>query len=59
MLSGCATMTAIDATEPSALTATMVACRLFTPLGWSRHDTDETIRAVKAHNAAWAALCTP
>jgi hypothetical protein len=58
MLSGCATTTAIDATEPS-LTPTTVACRLFTPLGWSRRDTDDTIRAVKAHNAAWAALCTP
>ena len=51
MLSGCATMTAIDATEPSALTATMVACRLFTPLGWSRLDTDDTIRAL-IHNRA-------
>jgi len=27
------------------------------PIYWSARDTDATIVAVKAHNAAWAALC--
>jgi len=27
------------------------------PIYWSARDTDATIAAVKAHNAAWAGLC--
>jgi hypothetical protein len=50
ILAGCATMTAsvgIDA----------VACSAFEPIRWSKKDTDGTIRQVKEHNAAWAAIC--
>jgi len=35
----------------------MVACRAFEPVTWSAHDTRETIRQIKAHNAAWQAVC--
>ena len=35
------------------------ACKAFAPIYWSERDTDETILAVKAHNAAWRALCPP
>lgn len=54
ILAGCATTTATGATEapdPRAL-----ACAAFAPIGWSKRDTDETILAVKRHNAAWTAL---
>lgn len=33
------------------------ACRMFRPIIWSSRDTDETIAEVKAHNAAWEAVC--
>jgi hypothetical protein len=32
-------------------------CSALAPIYWSAEDTDDTIRAVKAHNAAWKALC--
>lgn len=50
MLPGCATMTASVGTDA-------VACSAFEPIRWSKKDTDETIRQVKEHNAAWLALC--
>jgi hypothetical protein len=50
ILAGCATTTATVGTDA-------VACSAFEPIRWSRRDTDETIRAAKEHNAAWAALC--
>lgn len=33
------------------------ACRAFEPIRYSRNDTNETQRQVRAHNAAWDALC--
>ena len=33
------------------------SCRAFEPINWSRHDTEETIRRAKEHNAVWARLC--
>jgi len=42
----------------TATPATNTACTAFAPIGFSRlHDTEETIIAVKAHNAAWDAVC--
>lgn len=32
-------------------------CSAFVPILWSSKDTKETIIQIKAHNAAWAALC--
>ncbi|MBT9289108.1 hypothetical protein [Prosthecodimorpha staleyi] len=49
-----ATDRATDPTRPAA-----VYCRLAEPIAWSQADTDETIRAIKAHNAVVAALCPP
>jgi len=50
ILQGCATTTGSAGTEP-------VACSAFEPIRWSVKDTDETIRQVKEHNAAWRAVC--
>lgn len=54
MSQGCATTTGSGVTDidPAA-----VACRAFAPVAWSKDDTDETIVAVKQHNARWHALC--
>jgi len=40
----------------TAIGATSVACGSFEPIRWSTRDTDETIVAVKGHNAAGKAL---
>jgi hypothetical protein len=50
ILASCATTTASVGTDA-------VACSAFEPIRWSKNDTDETIRQVKEHNAAWAAIC--
>jgi hypothetical protein len=50
ILPGCATTTASVATDA-------VACSAFEPIRWSRRDTDNTIRQVKEHNAAWKTVC--
>jgi hypothetical protein len=51
ILPGCATTTASVGTDA-------VACSAFEPIRWSERDTEVTIRQVKEHNAAWAAMCT-
>lgn len=38
-------------------TAIDTSCQAFEPILWSRHDTEETIRRAKEHNAAWEQLC--
>jgi hypothetical protein len=50
ILAACATTTASVGTDA-------IACSAFEPIRWSERDTEETIRRVKGHNAAWAALC--
>jgi len=52
ILTGCATTTASVGTDA-------VACSAFEPIRWSKKDTDDTIRQVKEHNAAWTAICRP
>lgn len=32
-------------------------CQVDQPIGWSSHDTDQTIRDVKTHNRVYAGLC--
>jgi hypothetical protein len=49
-LPGCATTTASVGTDA-------VGCSAFEPIRWSAKDTDETVRQVKEHNAAWRAVC--
>ena len=51
ILPGCATTTASVGTDA-------VACSAFEPIRWSNKDTEETIRQVKEHNAAWVAICS-
>lgn len=50
-IANCAGTMAIDAIERRAV------CVMFRPIAWSIRDTDETIRAVKAHNAAHKRTC--
>lgn len=52
ILAGCATTTASVGTDA-------IACSAFEPIRWSNKDTDDTIRQVKEHNAAWAEICHP
>jgi uncharacterized protein YceK len=55
-LSGCETIrTAFGGTE--RVDVNRVACEAFEPIMWSRHDTDETIISIRAHNAAFVELC--
>lgn len=47
-----------QASEPPTPSRAIDACVAFGPIQFSRlHDTEETIVAVKAHNAAWSAMC--
>lgn len=52
LASGCAKMTAGVATETGR-----ALCDVFRPIAWSTSDTDETVGAVKAHNATGARVC--
>lgn len=60
-----ATTTVSDATSvpvaPQTVTIRVpdptAACAVWKPVLWSTQDTDDTIRQVKADNAAWKALC--
>lgn len=54
-LSACATLMGSGATDPEPGADTY--CRIAKPITWSAQDTDQTIREVKAHNAAGVALC--
>jgi len=57
-LAACTGMTASGGTElPPEVDPVKVACEVFRPITWSLRDTEDTIREVKAHNAAWKALC--
>lgn len=38
---------------------TDTSCMVFRPITWSGRDTDETIRQVRSHNAAFDAACPP
>jgi len=49
---GCTMTTGTSGPDPE-----LVACRSFEPVTWSATDTPETIRQIKEHNAAWAAVC--
>ncbi len=56
-LASCAPMTPLRGTSPVPSAVKPAACAEFAPIGWSKNDTDETIRAVKAHNAVYVELC--
>lgn len=53
----CAMLSVSACVKPTGFGATDGACRAFSPISWSASDTDETIRDVKAHNAAHKAAC--
>jgi hypothetical protein len=52
-------MTDFGATDGSSarVNVSSVACGAFQPITWSVHDTDQTIREIKEHNASYSALC--
>lgn len=54
-LAGCAGMMA--SRGQTSLPPSLAACVVFEPIYWANGDTDETIKAVKLHNAAWLKLC--
>ena len=59
-LTGCTTATVSGGTEPPSTgrpAALGLACSAFQPIPWASADTDATLRAVRAHNAAYLALC--
>lgn len=58
-LGACGLTTGISAPTTSSPSYTEVVCQTFHPIEWARKDTDETIRGVKEHNAALAALRCP
>lgn len=43
--------------QTTGTAGTDVSCRAFEPITWSKSDTRETVREVRGHNAAWAAIC--
>lgn len=53
----CGMLLTAGCVKPTGFGATDGACRAFSPISWSASDTDETIRDVKAHNAAHKAAC--
>ena len=54
LLAACQTMIPTSGTEPRVVDTSCIA---FEPIRASRADTEETRAQVKAHNAAWDALC--
>jgi hypothetical protein len=57
IMAGCASLTNLLGRSESSLPVNDVACRAFGPITWSPSDTDETLRQIREHNAAWTALC--
>ena len=59
LLTACSTPMAGSAIDPAAghRAATTLACGAFQPIRYSRLDTEETRRQVRAHDAAGAAIC--
>jgi hypothetical protein len=43
--------------QPAQTAVADTACQAFEPIRYSRKDTPDTIKAIRAHNAAWDALC--
>lgn len=62
ILTGCVSRTSSPAatdplSQPEVKPSVSSYCAVAKPIFWSLKDTDETIRQVKGHNAAWKALC--
>jgi len=53
ILSGCVT------TMSSSAPATKVTCAAFSPILWSKKDTDKTLAQIKEYNAVFKSLCMP
>ena len=60
-LTACATfesLTASGGTDlPPEVDPALVACKAFSPIYWSERDTDDTVKQILGHNAAWLAIC--
>ena len=51
------TLPVVACTTTTSTVAIDTSCQSFEPITWSQSDTSQTITEVKAHNAAWDALC--
>ena len=58
-LTGCATLTHLNAPTKPEYDPRLTFCQVFTPILWNKRDTDETLRQVKAHNDVWVTTCGP
>lgn len=54
-LAGALAMAACQA--PTPIAAIDTSCAAFEPISHARADTEATRRQIRAHNAAWTALC--
>jgi hypothetical protein len=58
ILASCGHLTTlIGAGSRSSIDVNAVACEAFKPITWADGDTDDTLRQVHQHNAAWTELC--
>lgn len=57
-LSGCALLTSSSGPKPT-YNPVPAMCEIFVPIKWSKADTDETLKQIKAHNGVWLQLCGP
>lgn len=57
ILGSCAIPQTLFGGRTESVDVNAVACRSFKPITWADGDTDETLRQVREHNAAWVALC--
>ena len=60
LLAACESLTASGGTDlPPEVDPALVACKAFAPIYWSERDTDDTVKQILGHNAAWLAICRP
>lgn len=53
----CASLPMAGCTKTMGSAGIEAACAAWQPVTWSKSDSEQTIREVKANNAAWAAYC--
>ena len=58
-LTGCASLTRLNDPIKPEYDPRKTFCQVFTPILWSKRDTDETLKQVKAHNDVWMVTCGP
>lgn len=59
ILTNCALMTDLSVNPKPAYDPLPAMCEVFTPIHWSKQDTDQTIKEIKTHNSVWLQICGP